>query len=67
MSVDGLTRRAPISLFIFLFSMSLLEGLDSEETKEKIKQNYLPILLVNWQVRTDTFWTVELATRKEGD
>lgn len=31
--------------------MSLLEGLDSEETKEKIKQNYLPILLVNWQVR----------------
>ncbi|GAA5850658.1 hypothetical protein JCM9279_006377 [Rhodotorula babjevae] len=41
---------APISLFIFLFSMSLLEGLDSEETREKIRSNYWPILLVNWQV-----------------
>ncbi|KAL7337556.1 hypothetical protein BJY59DRAFT_717255 [Rhodotorula toruloides] len=47
---------APISLFIFLFSMSLLEGLDSEETKEKIKQNYLPILLVNWQI-----WPIAVA------
>jgi len=43
-------RSAPISLFIFLFSMSLLEGLDSEETREKIRSNYWPILLVNWQV-----------------
>ncbi|GAA5901985.1 hypothetical protein JCM8208_006655 [Rhodotorula glutinis] len=41
---------APVSLFIFLFSMSLLEGLDSEETREKIRSNYWPILLVNWQV-----------------
>ncbi|GAA5922968.1 hypothetical protein JCM3775_006203 [Rhodotorula graminis] len=41
---------APVSLFIFLFSMSLLEGLDSEETREKIRTNYWPILLVNWQV-----------------
>lgn len=41
---------APVSLFIFLFSMSLLEGLDSEETYEKIRANYMPILFVNWQV-----------------
>ncbi|GAA5825476.1 hypothetical protein JCM3770_001846 [Rhodotorula araucariae] len=41
---------APVSLFIFLFSMSLLEGLDSEETREKIRNNYWSILLVNWQV-----------------
>lgn len=41
---------APISLFVFLMSMSLMEGLDGEGTREKFK-NYLPILLVNWQVR----------------
>ncbi|GAA5886441.1 hypothetical protein JCM16303_001410 [Sporobolomyces ruberrimus] len=41
---------APISLLIFLFSMSLLEGLSGEETQEKIKDNYWPILFVNWQV-----------------
>ncbi|GAA5999699.1 Mpv17/PMP22 family protein [Rhodotorula paludigena] len=41
---------APISLFIFLFSMSLLEGLDQEQTREKIASNYWPILFVNWQV-----------------
>ncbi|GAA5833606.1 hypothetical protein JCM3766R1_002587 [Sporobolomyces carnicolor] len=41
---------APISLLIFLFSMSLLEGLNGEETQEKIKNNYWPILFVNWQV-----------------
>ncbi|GAA5939908.1 Mpv17/PMP22 family protein [Sporobolomyces koalae] len=41
---------APISLLIFLFSMSLLEGLDGDETREKIKNNYWPILFVNWQV-----------------
>ncbi|GAA5826174.1 hypothetical protein JCM5353_003833 [Sporobolomyces roseus] len=41
---------APISLFIFLFSMSLLEGLNGEETREKIRNNYWPILFVNWQV-----------------
>ncbi|GAA5961384.1 hypothetical protein JCM21900_006688 [Sporobolomyces salmonicolor] len=41
---------APVSLVIFLVSMSMLEGLDGEEMREKIRQNYLPILLVNWQV-----------------
>ncbi|GAA6061144.1 hypothetical protein JCM10212_001744 [Sporobolomyces blumeae] len=41
---------APISLLIFLFSMSMLEGLDGEETQQKIKDNYWPILFVNWQV-----------------
>ncbi|SCV70514.1 BQ2448_1908 [Microbotryum intermedium] len=41
---------APISLFIFLMSMSLLEGLSDEELWDKIRHNYLPILLVNWQV-----------------
>ncbi|KAI5477973.1 protein Mpv17 [Pseudohyphozyma bogoriensis] len=45
----GLSR-APVSLFIFLFSMSILEGLDGEETIAKIKFNYFPILFVNWQV-----------------
>lgn len=29
--------------------MSLLEGLNGEETQEKIKNNYWPILFVNWQ------------------
>ncbi|GAA6010779.1 hypothetical protein JCM10207_005838 [Rhodosporidiobolus poonsookiae] len=41
---------APISLFIFLMSMSVLEGLNEEETWQKIKDNYWPILSVNWQV-----------------
>ncbi|BGP41145.1 hypothetical protein JCM10450v2_005177 [Rhodotorula kratochvilovae] len=41
---------APVSLFIFLFSMSLLEGLNGDETREKIRNNYWSILLVNWQV-----------------
>lgn len=41
---------APISLFIFLFSMSLLEGLNGEETRERFKNQYFAILLVNWQV-----------------
>lgn len=42
--------RAPISLFIFLFSMSLLEGLNGEETRERFKNQYFAILFVNWQV-----------------
>ncbi|GAA5890128.1 hypothetical protein JCM6882_009236 [Rhodosporidiobolus microsporus] len=41
---------APVSLLIFLLSMSVLEGLDDEETKQKIKDNYWAILSVNWQV-----------------
>ena len=41
---------APISLFIFLTVMSLLEGLDTEQAREKLRNNYMPILLVNWQV-----------------
>ncbi|GAA5960690.1 hypothetical protein JCM8115_001799 [Rhodotorula mucilaginosa] len=41
---------APISLFIFLFSMSLLEGLNGEETRERFKNQYFAILFVNWQV-----------------
>ncbi|SGZ26427.1 BQ5605_C024g09912 [Microbotryum silenes-dioicae] len=41
---------APISLFIFLMSMGLMEGLSDEELWDKIRNNYLPILLVNWQV-----------------
>ncbi|CEQ41256.1 SPOSA6832_02937, partial [Sporobolomyces salmonicolor] len=46
---------APVSLVIFLVSMSMLEGLDGEEMREKIRQNYMPILLVNWQVRWNFF------------
>jgi len=57
-SVSALVKRvaadqlcmAPVSLLIFLFSMSMLEGLDSEETKQKIRNNYWQILIVNWQV-----------------
>jgi hypothetical protein len=45
-----LDDRAPISLFIFLFSMSLLEGLNGEETRERFKNQYFAILFVNWQV-----------------
>lgn len=30
--------------------MSLLEGLNGEETREKVRSNYWPILFVNWQV-----------------
>ncbi|GAA5832603.1 hypothetical protein JCM11251_001383 [Rhodosporidiobolus azoricus] len=41
---------APVSLLIFLLSMSVLEGLDEEETKQKIRDNYWAILSVNWQV-----------------
>ncbi|GAA6036812.1 hypothetical protein JCM8097_003490 [Rhodosporidiobolus ruineniae] len=41
---------APVSLFIFLLSMAMLEGLNEEETKQKIRDNYWPILRVNWQV-----------------
>ncbi|BGP56419.1 hypothetical protein JCM8202_001841 [Rhodotorula sphaerocarpa] len=41
---------APISLFIFLFSMSLLEGLDGEEVRERFRNQYFAILFVNWQV-----------------
>ncbi|GAA5849041.1 hypothetical protein JCM8547_006421 [Rhodosporidiobolus lusitaniae] len=41
---------APISLVIFLLSMSLLEGLNAEETRQKIRDQYWPILSVNWQV-----------------
>ncbi|KAK4046821.1 hypothetical protein OIV83_005817 [Microbotryomycetes sp. JL201] len=41
---------APVGLFIFLFSMGTLEGLDGAQLKEKFRQNYFPILLVNWQV-----------------
>ena len=41
---------APVSLFIFLMSMGLLEGLDEEGIKNKIKANYWGILFVNWQV-----------------
>lgn len=47
---DSLVDRAPISLFIFLFSMSLLEGLNGEETRERFKNQYFAILFVNWQV-----------------
>jgi hypothetical protein len=32
-------------------SMGILEGLDDDEIRDKISSNYLPILLVNWQVR----------------
>lgn len=49
-NADNLVHRAPISLFIFLFSMSLLEGLNGEETRERFKNQYFAILLVNWQV-----------------
>ena len=45
-----LDDRAPISLFIFLFSMSLLEGLNGEETRERFRNQYFAILFVNWQV-----------------
>ncbi|BGP17451.1 hypothetical protein JCM10213_003266 [Rhodosporidiobolus nylandii] len=41
---------APVSLVIFLLSMSLLEGLDGEQMKQKLRDNYWPILSVNWQV-----------------
>ncbi|GAA5984555.1 hypothetical protein JCM11641_006547 [Rhodosporidiobolus odoratus] len=41
---------APVSLFIFLLSMSMLEGLNEAETKQKIRENYWAILSVNWQV-----------------
>lgn len=41
---------APISLFIFLFSMSLLEGLNGDETRERFKNQYFAILFVNWQI-----------------
>lgn len=30
--------------------MSLLEGLNGEETRERFKNQYFAILLVNWQV-----------------
>ncbi|KAL8287514.1 hypothetical protein RQP46_003372 [Phenoliferia psychrophenolica] len=39
---------APASLFIFLFSMSLLEGLDGEQTSERIRSQFWAILSVNW-------------------
>lgn len=41
---------APATLFVFLFSMGTMEGLDGDEIREKIRANYLPILFVNWQV-----------------
>ncbi|KAM0786551.1 hypothetical protein ACM66B_002008 [Microbotryomycetes sp. NB124-2] len=41
---------APVGLFIFLFSMGTLEGLDGAQIKQKIRSNYWPILLVNWQI-----------------
>lgn len=40
-----------VSLFVFLFSMSMLEGLDYDDMSAKIRKNYLAILLVNWQAR----------------
>jgi hypothetical protein len=33
--------------------MGMLEGLDDDGVRQKIKDNYMPILLVNWQVRRD--------------
>lgn len=50
LTTSSLTRRAPISLFIFLFSMSLLEGLNGDETRERFKNQYFSILFVNWQI-----------------
>ncbi|KAK4055827.1 hypothetical protein OIO90_003081 [Microbotryomycetes sp. JL221] len=41
---------APVGLFIFLFSMGTLEGLDGAQIREKFRMNYWPILLVNWQI-----------------
>ncbi|KAM0750768.1 hypothetical protein T439DRAFT_325825 [Meredithblackwellia eburnea MCA 4105] len=41
---------APISLFIFLFSMSLLEGLDSKSMQQRFANNYFPILFANWTI-----------------
>lgn len=43
-------RRAPLGLFLFLFSMGMLEALDAEEISQKVKSFWLPVLLVNWQV-----------------
>ena len=37
-------------MFIFLFSMSLLEGLDGEATSERIRSQFWAILSVNWMV-----------------
>lgn len=48
-------HRAPATLFVFLFSMGTMEGLDGDEIREKIRANYLPILFVNWQVSAGPF------------
>lgn len=42
--------RAPAGLFLFLFSMGLLEGLDGDEIADKVKTLWVPILIANWQV-----------------
>lgn len=44
------SRRAPLGLFLFLFSMGLLEGLDFDEIAGKVKSLWWPLLVANWQV-----------------
>jgi len=50
--------------------MSLLEGLNGDETREKIRNNYWPILFVNWQVRSTLplihlLYRADVAVREE--
>lgn len=41
---------APLGLIIFLSTMSVLEGLEWEEIKERYRRLYFPLLIVNWQI-----------------
>ena len=41
---------APLGLIIFLSTMSILEGLEWEDIKERYRRLYFPLLIVNWQM-----------------
>ncbi|KAF9459480.1 hypothetical protein BDZ94DRAFT_1268274 [Collybia nuda] len=57
-SIKALSKRvacdqlimAPIGLVLFLGSMGIMEGRDTSQIKEKVRDLYKPALLTNWKV-----------------